>query len=193
MTIEPDFDVVRILEALADGGVEYVVVGAVTARMLGSSVVTRDLDVCYSRDEANLEALAAVLRGLNARLRGAERDVPFRLEAKTLRAGDTFTFTTDAGDLDVLGTPSGTAGYQDLVRTAEPVEIAGRTVLAASVGDLIRMKRAAGRPKDLLQVELLAALQEELDDRARRPGDQRPKPSLYSAVDGPRVRRSPPG
>ena len=167
---EPEFRVVPMLAAMTDGGVHFVVIGAVAARMLGSSVVTRDLDVCHARDETNLEALAAVLRGLNARLRGVDVNVPFRLDAKALRLGDSFTFTTDAGDLDVLGTPSGTNGYDDLVRTAEHVDIDGMRVLAASIVDLMRMKRAAGRPKDLIQLEILAALQEEIDhgDRNRR-------------------------
>ena len=38
-------------------------------------------------------------------------------------------------------------------------------MLVASVEDLIRMKRAAGRPKDLLAVEELGALRDELASR----------------------------
>jgi hypothetical protein len=158
-----------MLEALTNGGVDYIVIGAVAARMLGSSVVTRDLDVCYARDQTNLEALAAALRGLRARLRGVDRDVPFRLDARTLRGGDSFTFTTDAGDLDILGTPAGTSGFADLLKNAERVEIDGTEVLAASVVDQMRMKRAAGRPKDLIQLEILAALLEEIDSQERGP------------------------
>jgi hypothetical protein len=158
-----------MLEALTTGGVDYIVIGAVAARMLGSSVVTRDLDVCYARDQTNLEALAAALRGLRARLRGVDRDVPFRLDARTLRGGDSFTFTTDAGDLDILGTPAGTSGFADLLKNAERVEIDGTEVLAASIVDQMRMKRAAGRPKDLIQLEILAALLEEIDSQERGP------------------------
>jgi hypothetical protein len=193
---EAEFQVIPLLAALTNGGVDYVVIGAVAARMLGSAVVTRDLDVCYARDETNLEALAAALRGLHARLRGVEGEVPFKLDARTLRAGDSFTFTTTRGDLDVLGTPAGTTGYDDLVRGAVRVDVDGMVVMAASVPDLMRMKRAAGRPKDLLQLELLAALLEELEapneDRARSPAASGAKASLYSAADGPRVRRPPP-
>jgi hypothetical protein len=69
---------------------------------------------------------------------------------------------TRLGDFDVLGTPSGTQGYDDLVRSAETLHVGGRSVLVASVDDLIRMKRAAGRPKDLVEVEILGALREEL-------------------------------
>jgi hypothetical protein len=43
-----------------------------------------------------------------------DADVPFMLDAKTLRMGDSFTFETDAGDLDILATPAGTRGYDEL-------------------------------------------------------------------------------
>jgi hypothetical protein len=162
MTEVGPFDWTRALHALSDGGVKFVLIGGVAARLLGSPSVTRDLDVCYARDRDNLQALAAVLQGIHARLRGVTEDVPFQLDARTLAAGDSFTFVTELGDLDVLATPSGTQGFDDLVREAIPVDIAGRTVLVASVGDLIRMKRAAGRPKDLVEVEILGALREEL-------------------------------
>ena len=156
------FDWTRSLLALTDGGVRYVLIGGVAARVLGSPSLTSDLDICYARDKANLEALAAVLVGVHARLRGVKEKASFRLDARTLAAGDSFTFETDLGDLDILGTPSGTTGYDDLVRDAEEIQVDGRKVLVASVDDLIRMKLAAGRPKDRVEVEILGALREEL-------------------------------
>jgi len=76
--------------------------------------------------------------------------------------GDTFTFKTDGGDLDCLGTPSGTGGYSDLLPHASEFEIEpGLRLMVASIDDLIRMKRAAGRPKDRIAVEILTALKEE--------------------------------
>jgi hypothetical protein len=91
--------------------------------------------------------------------------LPFRVDAKALRAGDSFTLTTDVGWLDLLGTPSGTSGFEDLARTADVFDLFGQRVLVASVEDLIRMKRAAGRPKDLLAIEELGALRDELARR----------------------------
>lgn len=157
------FDPLRLLRELNDAGVRYVVIGAFAGRLLGSPTMTRDLDVCYARDRPNLEALAEVLRALHARLRGVDEDLPFQLDARALAAGDSFTFMTDAGDLDILGTPQGTAGYDDLVRTAARTDLDGLVVLVTSIDDLIRMKRAAGRPKDLIEVEVLAAVREEID------------------------------
>lgn len=157
------FDPLRVLKALNAAGVRYVIIGAYAGRILGSPTVTRDLDICHARDQENLDALARVLRDLRARLRGVDDDVPFTLDARSLANGDSFTFSTDAGDLDVLATPAGTRGYDELARTAVQTDLDGLGVLVADIDDLIRMKRAAGRPKDLIELEVLGALRDELD------------------------------
>jgi hypothetical protein len=163
MTDDVEFDALRLLRELNDAGVRYVVIGAVAARALGSSLMTADLDICYDRDKTNLAALAGMLRRVHARLRGVGAEVPFRLDARTISLGDSFTFETDFGAFDIMGTPSGTSGYSDLVVNALRVDLDGLDVLIASIDDLIRMKRAAGRTKDLLAIEELGALREELD------------------------------
>lgn len=91
------------------------------------------------------------------------------MDAQTLRNGDSFTFATSLGDLDILGTPAGTQGFADLITCADRYEIDGLAVRVASLDDLMRMKRAAGRPKDLLALEELGALRDELDRREGRP------------------------
>ena len=164
MTGPAAFDPLRLLQTLDRHAVRFVVVGGIAGRLLGSPTVTRDLDICHARDAANLKALAAVLAELHAQLRDAEPGLPFRADARTLRAGDSFTLQTDAGDLDLLGTPAGTDGYADLARTAMRTDLGGIEVLVASADDLIRMKRAAGRPKDLIEVEVLGALRDELGE-----------------------------
>lgn len=150
------------LRALTEGGVAFVVIGGVAGRVHGSPTVTRDVDICHARDRDNLERLAATLDRLHARLRGVGEDLPFRLDARTLAAGANFTFVTDAGDLDVLAVPAGVAGYEDLARRAIPVRLGDITVPVCTLDDLIAMKRAAARPKDLIEVEVLAALRDEL-------------------------------
>jgi hypothetical protein len=162
MTEPVAFDPRRVLQHLNDGGVRYIVIGGLAGILHGSPTVTGDVDVCYARDKENLEALARVLQGLHARLRGADPGLPFQLDAKALHAGDSFTFVTDAGDFDILGTPAGTLGFDDLVRAATLMDLDGLQVLVADVDDLIRMKLAAGRPKDLIEAEVLGALREEL-------------------------------
>ncbi|OLC52294.1 MAG: hypothetical protein AUH85_17515 [Chloroflexi bacterium 13_1_40CM_4_68_4] len=165
---EPRFDPEAILTTLLRHDVRFVVIGGIAARVLGSPIITRDLDICYARERENLESLAAALRELGAKLRGVREAVPFRLDAKTLQNGDAFTFTTNLGDLDVLGTPTGTRGYDDLDANATPIRIGAAEVRVVSLDDLIRMKRAAGRVKDRLALEELGALREEIAKRRRR-------------------------
>jgi len=158
------FDPVAASRTLVKNGVRFVVIGGFAGRLWGSPSVTNDLDICYARDRANLARLAGALKELKARLRGVGEDVPFHLDARTLEASDHFTFATRAGNLDILGFPAGSGGFEKLVRTAEEMELdRGLRVPVASVEDLIRMKRAADRPKDLIEIEVLSAVQDELE------------------------------
>lgn len=157
------FDPVHILRRLQAHRVRFVLVGGLAAKAHGSPTLTVDIDVCYARDRENLESLAAALDELGATLRGASSDLPFQPDRRTLERGDTFTFTTDHGDLDILGTPAGTAGFEDLVANAEEAVLGEDLVVrVVSLDDLIRMKRAAGRPKDRVELEILGAIRDEL-------------------------------
>lgn len=159
---EPSYSPRHALKTLGDHGVDFVVIGGVAAGLLGSPMVTFDLDICYARDFENLERLAAALRELNAKLRGVDDDVPFLLDAETLKAGDCFTFITDAGALDILGTPAG-GGYEELMTTAVEMDVGDMAVMVVDVDSLIRMKEASGRPKDRRAIPELEALREEIE------------------------------
>lgn len=160
-----EFDPAEALKILVAHKVDFVVIGGIAARLWGSPTVTRDLDICHARTPKNLERLAAALQQVHAKLRGVSEEVPFRLDARTLAAGDSFTFKSDVGDLDCLATPTGTGGYDDLKGTAERLDVDGLKIWVTSLIDLIEMKRAAGRQKDRIEVEVLGALR---DERGRR-------------------------
>ena len=92
-------EVKDLVEALSESGVEYVIVGGMAAVIHGSAHVTADLDVSYSRTRENCERLAAALAPFSPRLRGAPAELPFRLDAPTIRAGLNFTLITTLGDV----------------------------------------------------------------------------------------------
>jgi hypothetical protein len=160
---EPAFDPIAGLRALVEHGVRFVLIGGYAAALRGSPMMTGDVDICQARDRRNLDRLAEALQSLHARLRGAPADVPFQLDSRTLEAGDHFTFATDAGPMDCLGTPAGTGGFVDLDASATDEDLDGLVVRVASLDDLIRMKRAADRPQDRIAIEWLSALRDELE------------------------------
>jgi hypothetical protein len=159
----------RLLGALHDGGVEFIVVGGVAARAHGAARVTQDVDVSYSRSEANLTRLTAAMAPLGPYPRGAPPGLPFEWSAATLRAGLNFTLTTTLGDIDLLGEIAGGGRYDDLLPHTIVVTVFGYDVRLLDLPWLIRVKRAAGRPKDYEVIAELEALDEEIR-RARGPG-----------------------
>ncbi|MGH9293007.1 MAG: hypothetical protein ACRD0B_02340 [Acidimicrobiales bacterium] len=161
-----EFDPIKTLATLLRHGVSFVVIGGVAGRLWGSPTVTTDVGVCYDRARPNLEALASALRELEARLRGVDEDVPFQLDADALATGQNFTFTTRFGPLDVLGMPAEVKDYHELAVNSRQFDLGDDVVVAVcDLDDLMRMKRAAGRAKDRIELEVLGAVSEERERR----------------------------
>jgi predicted nucleotidyltransferase len=148
----------EILRRLTARGVDFVVIGGIAAVLHGSAHNTFDLDICFASDAGNLNALGDVLQELDARLKGLDDDVPFVPDADTLRRIEVLMMVTDLGELDVLARPAGSTGYEALRRNANRFDLNGFSVLVASIDDLIAMKTAGGRAKDLSAVEELEAI-----------------------------------
>lgn len=146
----PVFDPERILRALARRQVRYVLIGASAARLQGFPRVTADADITPARDADNLGRLAAALRDLKARVytQSLPEGLPFSCEAQTLARGSIWNLITDAGRVDVIFSPSGTGGYEDLAASAVTYEVFGLRVRAASLQDILRSKLASNRPQD---------------------------------------------
>ncbi|MEA2827464.1 MAG: hypothetical protein QOG43_1903 [Actinomycetota bacterium] len=163
------FDPLKALRVLNRHDVQYVVIGGFAADMLGAPLNTNDLDICCERSKENMDRLAAALKELGAKLRvaGVDEELPFILDGRTLAAGDSFTFETTAGALDVLGTPPGTTGFRDLAAKAQIVPTGDLEIPVVALADLMRMKRASARIKDKMHLEVLAALQEMLEQTSR--------------------------
>jgi hypothetical protein len=83
-----------------------------------------------------------------------------------LRGFRNLSVQTDLGRLDLIGeTPLG--GYAELAERAQTVPLAGRPVQVIALDDLIAIKRALGRPKDILVATELEAVRERLGTETR--------------------------
>jgi hypothetical protein len=151
-------DLRKLIETLAGASVDFVVVGGVAVVAHGHVRATLDLDVCYSRTPENLERLAVALAPLHPILRGAPPNLPFVLDASTLRSGLNFTLRTTLGDIDLLGEVLGVGGYPEVARQTMDVDLYGHRVRIINLELLERAKRAAGRARDLLDLEAIREL-----------------------------------
>ena len=165
MSEHPLLQADQILRELLDANVRFVLIGGLAAQVHGSPSLTGDVDVCFALDEENLAHLAVALGSLLAIRREMPAGLQAPLDARALRAGDVFTLTTRCGDLDLLAHPDPGFDFESLVGRSIAAEVLGVEVRVASLEDLMAMKRAAGRPKDRIELEILGALREELDRR----------------------------
>ena len=155
-----DFE--RSLKILFDAGVRFVVIGDLAAAAYGCTHVTYLLEACYDRARDNIERLAKALGPYHPRLRGVPDDLPFCFDATTIARGMNFTLTTDVGDIDMFGEVVGIGGYKDVKALSITEVLFGDDCAVLSLEGLIRSKRAAARPKDLLilpEIEALRAIE----------------------------------
>lgn len=174
------FDPLEIVQGFNRFGVEYVVIGGYAGELHAAAVPpTRDIDFTPRVTQENLGRLSQALTDLGARIRteGVPEGLPFSHDAASLAGVGIWNLTCEFGEFDISFMPSGTDGYEDLVRTALRVEVRGEQMPVASLADIIRSKEAAGRPKDFtalpaLQERLIAeqgtSLEDQADAMARR-------------------------
>lgn len=143
-----------ILGALGRHSVDYVAIGGVAANAHGSRRVTLDVDVIPEPSDANYRRLAAALDELGAPETAVDsdfRDLDPR-DSFDLARAKVLKLATAAGDLDIVNGAPGAPPYDDLRGRAVEVEVRGVRIPMASLDDLIAMKRAAGRPRDLRDI-----------------------------------------
>jgi hypothetical protein len=167
--VQPELQVSALLGRLTGAGVDFVVIGGVAVIAHGYERNTKDLDICYSPECANLDALAGVLLDIGARLRGIDEEIPFVADARTLLRTQMLTLDTSEGGLGLLVDPSGSPGYRLLKAHAERIDFDDVEILIASIDDLLAMKRAANRPQDEVDVLALTAIRRMREADKRRP------------------------
>jgi hypothetical protein len=165
MSESMDFQPGELLSRLVGADVEFVIIGGLAAQAHGSPSITADVDIVPSWDPANLRKVAVVLRDIVAIRHGVPPGGPALppLDARTLLSGAVFTLNSMFGRIDLLANPDPGLDYAELRKAAVLVTFLGMPLRFASLDDLIAMKRAAGRPKDRVELEILGALREEID------------------------------
>lgn len=156
---EPAFD--ELLRRLAEAGVEFVVIGGLALNAWGVVRGTKDVDVVIAKDPDNIRRVAEVAVGAGGRVHQGEAllGTPFSIAA-ALASGDQVAIESDLGRLDVVQGLEGVPSFEDLRSRAIEAEVLGSMVWICSREDLRAMKQAAGRTRDLADIEDLDAATE---------------------------------
>jgi len=165
-------DTERILRALGDAGVRYVLIGGVASIVHGAEQTTYDADLLPALDSENLGRLLEVLASLRAGVLVDESRLAMEAgelwETAVLRSGpdgllsaEAWHFSTDAGLVDVVMSAAGVGGFDAHIPNARTLKLFGMTVAVAGIEVLVRSKEFLGRAKDLPVVEQLRRIQEE--------------------------------
>lgn len=148
-------DLAALLRALAEGGVEFVVVGGVAVAAHEYVRATEDVDLVPSPDHDNLDRLANVLVTLDGRLTLDPKRGIGDVERQALRQGRNLSVATRLGDVDIIQRLPGVPGYDELRVDAIRVAIDGVELTVCSRDHLMTMKRARGAPIDIADLERL--------------------------------------
>ncbi|HEY6737855.1 MAG TPA: hypothetical protein VI076_03325 [Actinopolymorphaceae bacterium] len=162
------FDPLPLLRTLYDHGARPVVIGQVAGIMHGSREPTGDLDLLWDGTPEQARAMAAAFASMSAELTDDDGR-PLPCEAATLAlpkvrfrtpnaSGDCCTPALEWGDLSVA----------DFLGRCRVARADGFEIRYLERADLIRMRRAVGRVKDVRRAEELEELRA-LDEERSAP------------------------
>jgi predicted nucleotidyltransferase len=155
-------ELVLLAKALNENGLEAILIGNMAAALHGAPVSTIDIDLFFRKTPSNMQKLKRVAAALDAVILRPYYPVSalFRLQRDR-----------DGLQIDFMGRIDGVKSYESVRGRAASYQIGGQKMLAASLDDIIRSKRAAGRGKDLAVIDILERTRDE-EARAEETGNR---------------------
>src|SRR4051812_1027248 len=161
----------RVLTALANAQGRFVVVGGVAVVLHGYLRMTQDVDLVVDLDRENVIRALDVLTGLGLRPLVPVDVHDFAdpakrqdwIENRNMKVFSVRDWKDPFLSVDLFVREP--VPYEDLEKRAVLMDVAGKKVLVAGIDDLVAMKRDAGRPVDLIDIEKLESLAKKDSDR----------------------------
>jgi hypothetical protein len=147
----------RIAALLERHGLQVVLIGNAAAALQGAPVTTIDFDFLFRPTPANKKKLTR----LTAELEGVLLKPHYPVSSLMRISRD-----EDGLQLDFMGEIDGIASFEGLRKRAIKVSFGEARLLVAALPDIIKSKKAAGRPRDLAA---LPVLEKALEETQRHP------------------------
>lgn len=142
----------RILEDLNGAGVRYVLIGGIALIRHGVVRATRDIDAVFDPAADNVDRIQSLVSKW-----GATRPDGSPLPEDGISPERSIHLSTSMGDLDLLSDAASGFSFDDLLSRAEIRKVDGVEAPICSLADLVAMKRAVGRERDLADLADLEA------------------------------------
>jgi predicted nucleotidyltransferase len=153
---EAAFD--QLLRRLSEANVQFVLIGGLAVNAWGVVRGTKDVDIVVAPDIENLKRVATVAAEINGHVQTGESFLSSQaFIADQLASGEQVAIETELGRLDVVQGLDGVPAFAELRARAAETDVLGVSVAVCSVEDLKAMKQAAGRTRDLADLEDLDA------------------------------------
>jgi hypothetical protein len=143
----------ELLKVFLGLDIEFVIIGGFAAALHGSSMVTRDLDLCFLLTPQNIDKLRSSLREINPKLRINPKKLSFLTFPDTNQGFKNLYLETDLGIVDIVSSVTGVGDFPVVAADADVIDLFGFKVKVMSIQHLIASKKALGRPKDILVVQ----------------------------------------
>lgn len=139
-----------LLETLLVHDIDFVLIGGFAAVVHGSTLVTQDLDICAAITDGQVAKLRKALKDLHPHHRmNPNAKHSFLDEPKDLRGINNLYLETDLGILDILSKTEPAGDFNEIKTRSMEISLYGHRCRVISIDDLIRVKEAMKRPKDL--------------------------------------------
>ena len=147
----------RILDDLNEAGVSYVLIGGIALIRHGVVRATRDIDAVFDPDPENVKRIRSLVSKW-----GATRPDGSPIPEDGISPTRSIHLATSMGDLDLVAEAASGFSFHDLLARAETKRVDGVEAPICSLADLVAMKRAVGRERDLADLADLEAAHGEL-------------------------------
>lgn len=151
-TETPDF--LALLEVLVSHGVQFVIVGALSAVLQGAPVMTFDLDIVHLRSEDNVDRLLGVIAHLDATYRGHPNKALSPGREHLLGPGHQL-LNTRLGPLDLLGAIEDGLTFADLEPDAIRMQVDELEFLVLPLKQYVDLKTRSSLEKDRARLPVL--------------------------------------
>ena len=160
---------------------DVILIGNAGAAVRGADVTTIDFDFMWRNTAPNRRKLISVAEDLGADLLEAVYSKSDYLKMER---------ESDHLEVEMLSAISGIRSFESLRSRSSRIKIDDYEVTVASLADIIKSKKAAGRPKDLAVMPMLEAAQREIEEQAKEEAAREPRRASRGDSGRVRSRRS---